>query len=285
MQAWKEKGSHFNYKSNKIFYVDEGVGDAIVFVHGFPTSSWDWNLLWNDLKKQYRLLAFDMIGFGFSDKPHPYDYTLHDQTDLLISFIKLHKLTNLHILAHDYGDTVIQEFLARINEKSTDTQHFKVHSICLLNGGLFPGVHKPRLIQKLLMTKLGPLISHFFTKKKLQKTFNKIFGPDTQPTSSDMDGFWEILRYNNGKQVFPSLIQYMREREIHQKRWLKALQNTKIPIRLIVGASDPISGRHLGVHYEQVISNHDVIYLEKIGHYPQVEASKQVLKHFLDFIK
>jgi pimeloyl-ACP methyl ester carboxylesterase len=186
-----------------------------------------------------------------------------------------------HILAHDYGDTVAQELLARFNESKLGVD---IRSICLLNGGLFPETHHPRLIQTLLISPIGFILSALFSKKKLQSNFNAIFGPDTQSTQEEINEFWELIAYNDGKNVMHRLIRYMAERKQHRERWVGALQNAAIPIRLIDGSFDPISGKHMAKRYQELIPNPDVILLENIGHYPQTEAPELVLEHYLEFV-
>ena len=50
-------------------------------------------------------------------------------------------------MGHDYGDSVVQELLARDQEGSLP---FRIGSVCFLNGALFPEVHNPLFIQKVL---------------------------------------------------------------------------------------------------------------------------------------
>ena len=76
LKNWKKKGIYFDYKSYQIFTVDEGSGDVLLLIHGFPTSSWDWSQMWDPLTKSHRVLALDMIGFGYSDKPRRYKYSI-----------------------------------------------------------------------------------------------------------------------------------------------------------------------------------------------------------------
>jgi len=282
ISEWRSSGQRYNYKGHNIFFQRAGKGEALLLVHGFPTASWDWVKMWPDLTNRFDALAPDMIGFGFSAKPKKYDYSLHDQADLMEELLKDQKVNECHILAHDYGDTVVQELLARQNEGSLS---FQIKSVCLLNGGLFPGVHKPRLIQNLLMTPLGVVLKNFVGKNQLKRSFKAIFGPDMQASEQELEEFWSLIDYNNGKGVIHKLIWYMKERETYQKRWLSALVDAKVPLRLIDGAFDPISGRHLADHYNRVIPNPDVILLEGIGHYPQVEAPEEVLENFLSFVE
>ncbi|MEM6698837.1 MAG: alpha/beta fold hydrolase, partial [Bacteroidota bacterium] len=84
LKTWKASGKNFQYKNQfNIFYQEEGQGEAILLLHGFPTASWDWNKIWKSLAVDYQLIAPDFIGFGFSDKPRKYNYSILDQADLV----------------------------------------------------------------------------------------------------------------------------------------------------------------------------------------------------------
>jgi pimeloyl-ACP methyl ester carboxylesterase len=56
-----------------------------------------------------------------------------------------------------------------------------------------------------------------------------------------------------------------------------------VPLRVIDGAIDPISGAHMVARYETLIPDADTVLLPDIGHYPHTEAPVQVLKHYLAF--
>ena len=153
-KVWQSRGNPQNILGHSIFVIDEGPANApiILLLHGFPTSSWDWNLIWESLNKDYRLIALDMLGFGFSDKPNRRDYSIHQQADIVEALVKKNQLKEFHVLAHDYGDTVAQELLSRQIEKDGAGCWL---SCCFLNGGLFPETHKALLTQKLLLSPLG----------------------------------------------------------------------------------------------------------------------------------
>lgn len=285
LTQWKNKGSYIDYKSHKIFTVDEGEGHPILLIHGFPTSSWDWSQMWGRLTDRYRVLALDMIGFGFSDKPRKYKYSIMDQADLVESLLRAKDIHQVKLLTHDYGDTVAQELLARFNDRQSNNEEgLIIESLCLLNGGLFPETHKALLIQKILMSPLGSIVSRLFNRKKLGDNFKKIFGPDTQPTEQELDEYWSIISYKDGNYISHLLIKYMQDRIDNRERWVTALQNANIPIRVIDGIYDPISGQHMVDRYRELIPSPDVIELDRIGHFPLIEAPDSVLKHYLDFI-
>ena len=285
LEDWKNKGQYFNYKNHQVFNIDEGKGKIIVLIHGFPTASWDWCKMWKPLSDRYRVLTLDMMGFGFSAKPKNYPYSIFDQADLIEEFLISKNISFVRILSHNYGDTVAQELLARYNDRLGNNQNgLQIESLCFLNGGLFPEKHQPLLIQKILMSPFGSIVGRLFTRKKLGQNFKKIFGPKTQPTEKELDEFWHLINYNEGKYVFHLLIRYMQERKDNRERWVGAIQQSSIPVRFINGLFDPISGQHMVERYKEIILKPDVIELANIGHFPLIEAPDKVLKHYLEFI-
>lgn len=286
LKDWQQSGNFFRFQDYQIFYQKAGTGPTLLLLHGFPTASWDWNKLWQPLQSHFNVLAIDFLGFGFSDKPRQ-PYTIMQQADIVTAFLKDQHVVVYHLLAHDYGDTVAQELLARSNSITNENPSNlpQLLSLCLLNGGLFPETHKPLLIQRVLMSPLGAWVAKLFTKKRLKKNFDRIFGPATQPTARNIDDFWTLMVHNNGKQVFHLLIRYMQQRKEYRSRWVGALQQSVVSVRLINGASDPISGAHMMALYRQLIPEADVVSLAEIGHYPQIEAAPKVLQYYLDFYK
>ena len=279
LQAWRSQGQNLNFNGHAVRYWTAGQGEPLLLIHGFPTASWDWHYLWAPLAGRYQVIACDMLGFGDSAKPRGHAYSLLEQADLqqaLLAHLGVDK--PVHLLAHDYGDSVAQELLARHQDG-----RLSLASCVFLNGGLFPETHHPVLVQKLLLSPIGPLIGRLFGRKKLAQSFARVFGPQTQPSNSELDDFWSLIAANNGPAVMHRLIRYMPERRVQRERWVAAMQATQVPMRVIDGAVDPISGAHMVTRYRELIANPDTVLLEGIGHYPQTEAPAEVLAHYVQF--
>ena len=286
LNDWKAAGHYFTYKQQQIFVNESGSGETLLLIHGFPTASWDWYRMWPNLVQEYHVLAADFLGFGFSDKPRNYPYSILDQADLLEALLHEKEIERVQIISHDYGDTVAQELLARFQERTQKRETgVEIMTLCLLNGGLFPEVHRPLLVQKILMSPLGFIVGRLFNRAKLGKNFKNIFGPKTQPTEAELDDFWTLVGGNGGRYVFHLLIRYMAERVQYRERWVGALQAAKIPLCFINGVADPISGQHMVDRYRELIPNPKVVELKDIGHFPLIEAPEAVLQHFGDFQK
>lgn len=278
-QEWYSKGKKSDINGLEIFNIREGQGEALICIHGFPTSSWDFAPLWPELIKRFSVLASDLIGLGRSAKPKQ-DLTVALQADVIESLARHQGINEAHILAHDLGDTVAQELLARQEEnKST----IKWLSCILLNGGIFPEMHRPRLIQKLLLSPIGPLVAKLSSQQTFHRTMKNIFSKQHPPEAEFINQSWNLLIENNGVEMMPRLIRYMNERFTYRERWVEPLEKSIVPLRLINGIQDPISGLHTAEYYKELIPESDVVLIEEAGHYPHVETPDLVLQAILDF--
>ena len=290
LERWKAAGQNFDYLGFDIFYRAEGRGPHLLLIHGYPFNTWDWAPLWDRLTERFSVIAPDMLGMGFSDKPVAYQYTVPDHADMHEALLAHLGVESAHILAHDLGDSVGQELLARQEFSQQAYGSLRIESITWLNGGLFNEAYTPRLLQKALSrTPLGdalaPLQNAPLSRRLIEPTLNEMFGSDTKPSRRMLDLFHQILEYNNGKRVTHKVGRFVNDRYAHRNRWVRAMRQTDVSMRLIDGPIDPNSGRHMAQRYRQIIPDADVVMLDdNIGHWPQLEAPDAVLAHFLDHI-
>ena len=118
---WQASGREMHYRGHRILVRSAGEPGAapLLLIHGFPTASWDWEALWPALTERFRVYTLDLIGFGLSAKPKDYGYSIVDQADLCEAYLAGEGVGSYHVLAHDYGDSVAQELLARIGSQGS----------------------------------------------------------------------------------------------------------------------------------------------------------------------
>jgi pimeloyl-ACP methyl ester carboxylesterase len=274
LEDWRAAGEIWQWRGHDVFVRIAGAGEPLLLIHGFPTASWDYYPIWDQLAARYRLLTLDMMGFGFTAKPREFAYSIVTQADLFEALLAREGVTSYRMLAHDYGTSVAQELLARQHGAPA-----KIVSVCLLNGGIFPEVHRAALTQKLLASPLGPLVARLSSYRTFSRTMRSIWGR-TPPSEEELRAMWELVTRNGGMRVMPEIISYIAERKARRDRWVTALAAAQIPKRFICGLLDPISGAHMATRYREVVPEPDVVELPEVGHYPQVEAPAAVLDAF-----
>jgi pimeloyl-ACP methyl ester carboxylesterase len=290
LEEWQSRGRSFDYLGFEVFYRHEGEGPVLLLVHGYPFSSFDWKEIWPTLTARFTVIAPDMLGMGFSAKPSQYEYTVHDHADMHEALLAHLGVSECHVLAHDIGDSVVQEMLARHEERGEGGRPYDIRSITWLNGGMFIEAYRPRLMQTLTAkTPVGGVFAMlpavFLSDRVLRPAINEVFGPDTKPSDELWRQLSEILSYNEGRRVMHKVGRFVIDRARHRNRWVAAMRATSIAMRLIDGPCDPNSGRHMAERYAELIPDADVVYLaEEIGHWPQIEDPQGVLTHFLEFV-
>ena len=101
----------------QLHYIDEGQGEVILFVHGTPSWSFEFRNVIKYLSKKYRCIALDHIGFGLSDKPAGYDYSIQNHTATLLKLINHLQLNQFTMLVHDFGGIIGLAAAEQIPEK------------------------------------------------------------------------------------------------------------------------------------------------------------------------
>ena len=310
VKNWLNKGNFHLYKNkHKIFYILSKIqnekNDNIeeiklnsplkidasttvnVFLHGFPTSSYDYSKIWGHFSvsnqhlasqsrlKPIYLFTFDYLGYGFSDKPFNYTYSLFDNADLLDNLLLNLNVLNINLIAHDIGDSVAQEILRRYNLKQLN---FKINNLILTNGGIFYDIYQPVLSQTILRTEIVNNIfsKYLFNQHLFSLTFKNVFGRlyrSTSEVNEDMIDFFSIISYKHGHLSLPLTIKYLDEREQYNEVWLNALNETVVRTSLIYGPDDPINpDKEYSHKMVNDLPNIKFIKLaDVIGHYPQWE--------------
>ena len=277
IEQWWSQGEHalvtLGGVQRSIFCRREGAGPPMTLLHGFPSSSYDWARVLPELAAQRTLLLFDFLGFGASDKPADHDYSIGEQADLVEAMWAREGIAETALVAHDYAVSVAQELLARRAAGALAVDLVSVH---LLNGGLYPDVYRPQPGQlALLDPEQGPQISAQITQElwtlALAPTFAEDF--DAEADSADI---WRAMSREDGHRLTHRLIQYMKDREVNQERWVDALERTDVPLSFVWGMLDPISGAHMAQRIRERLPDAPLLALDDVAHWPALEAPERV---------
>jgi pimeloyl-ACP methyl ester carboxylesterase len=280
LNEWITAGETRNLAGYRIFLRTEVTAGRppLLLIHGYPTASYDWTRIWSSLAERYSLYACDLLGFGMSEKPSGHSYPISEQADICQRLLEAFDVEAPHVLAHDYGDTVAQELLAREREGQ-----LRLSSVVFLNGGLFPETHRPRRVQKLLAQPvIGGLLARGMSYAKFAEAMRSISGR-VPPSDQELADLWSLVTHDEGRLAIARLINYMEQRRVNRERWVGALIESGVPRKLICGADDPVSGSHLADRYRELVPDPDVVLLDGVGHYPQLEVGPRVCEEYFSF--
>jgi len=271
-ELWRKSGELIAIGKYRLFVKSIGQGAPIIALHGFPTSSYDYSRLVPLLADRYQLILFDYPGYGFSDKPDPHLYSLNEAAGCLRAVAAHFGIQRAFVLAHDIGDSVALIALLR--------QTPIIDKLILMNGSVvsipFDDVVMRTTQRALLHPALGPLIGRLglINKRFFAATTKKLFSYPLP--SPELDAFWSIITHHRGNRLYPLLMRYMLERWQHQYDWLDTLRQSRVPLTLIWGQTDPIATPAVADAVVSYRPDATYIRLEGVGHYPHWEAPEVV---------
>jgi pimeloyl-ACP methyl ester carboxylesterase len=242
-------------------------------LHGFPTSSHDWHRALSPMGGggARRFVLFDMPGYGLSDKPVRYSYSLVEQADVTEMLLRELGVRRAHVVAHDMGTSVACELMAR-RERGLLT--FEPRSLLLMNGSVHIELARLTPSQRLLRSPLRHVFARLGSRRVFGLQMRRIVGRPLP--EEELDAMWAQLVYRDGKARLPRIIEYVDERHRLWHRWIGALTRlTDLPTHVLWGPLDPVAIPTIAERLAAEIPGTEVEWLEGLGHYPMLEDPAQ----------
>ena len=283
-RRWMESGRFLEVVGRRIFVYERGDGPAVLFLHGFPTACHDWRGVIGLLSDSYRCVAFDFPGYGLSDKPLAYSYSLFQQTDAAAGVAGALGIAQAHVISHDVGVSVHTELLAREQEGRAP---FRILSSTFLNGSMLQEMATITQFQKILSANetlpQGMAICENISVNYIQGLKSVMQRPEVLG-EDDATVLNELLLYQDGNRRLPALAVYMRERYLHKERWIGALRAAQGPVQFIWADADPVANIEMGRELHKQLPGAQYTELPGLGHFLLMEDPEAVESHIRSFI-
>jgi pimeloyl-ACP methyl ester carboxylesterase len=272
IEVWQRRGRWIDVPEGRVFVTEQGRGEeAVLLLHGFPTSSWDYAGIIDRLADKRRLVAFDLLGFGLSDKPADHGYSIFEHADVAIEVARQTNVARAHLLAHDLGTSVATELCAR---RERGLLPFELASLVLMNGSVHIELSQLTLGQKILRSPLGPAFARLSSARVFKAQMRRIFAK--APSEEELDTMWALLQRADGAHRLPQTIRYIEDRWRFHRRWIGALERLHIPTLVAWGARDPVAVLAIADALARDMPDAARTTWEDLGHYPQVEDPDRV---------
>ncbi|MCB9763634.1 MAG: alpha/beta hydrolase [Alphaproteobacteria bacterium] len=280
---WQARGQDLDVFGRRLFTVTEGPDDApdLVVLHGYPTSSIDFAATLPALSARYRVHLHDHLGYGLSEKPADYSYSLIEQAEHACQSWVQRGVTEAHLLAHDYGTSVATELLARRERGGLPVT---LRSVTLTNGSVLLDLAKPRLIQWILAGRFGPTVAQLAGYGTFRRNLRATLSDPGLMPEDEVAANWTLLTRDGGRDAIAPISRYLHERFKFMNRWVGALRRLDLPTHILWGDRDPVARVAVAEGLAERIPGATLTWLEGLGHYPMVEDPARWSAGVLDFL-
>ena len=266
--------SHFaDIDGVRVHYQEKGTGMPLVLIHGFTSSTYSWKDVFEPLSKNFRVIAVDLKGFGFSSKPDG-DYSRRAQAVLVTHLLDFLKIEKAWVCGNSMGGDVALH-LTLMNPQ-------RVAGLILIDSG---GVEVPGSGSLapgyLLLPVVGRvLIALSLTSDKLvREGLEKSFYDRSKVTDERVAYYHRFLQTRDGQ-----LAALRARTQTHDSPIEQDLNKINAPVLIIWGAQDALIPLEAGTKMNQLIKDSKLHIFDSCGHLPQEEMPARTVDEMTTFI-
>ena len=280
LQRWHDAGRFLEHAGRRIFVHESGAGsggdgDGVLILHGFPSSSHDWAEVVPRLAGRAHCVAFDLLGYGLSDKPVEGPFGFFAQADLAEAVAAACGLRRCVLVSHDVGQTVAAELMARQEE---GTLSFEIRHSVVTNGSTLVDLARLSPGQEALLALPDEPLAEPLPLEGFRPALRDTFSREHPPAEADLDCMLASIRENGGDRLLPRLIRYIEERRANLARWGGALTGFSAPMSVFWGEQDPIAVPAMALHIAEQRPATDVHLWADVGHWPSLEVPERMVE-------
>lgn len=268
------ENSFYEWRFGKIHYIKKGEGSPLLLIHDLTTGSslYEFHKITDSLSKQHEVYAFDLLGYGQSDKPNM-TYTNYLYVQLIIDFIKnvIGKKTDIIVT----GDSVPAAVMACHNDPEVINSMIFINPQNLYESNRIPSRQTKAFKLLLDIPILGTFIYNLLTNRNsLEKAFtDKYFYNPLNIEERDILSYLEASHFPDysSKYVFASYIgKYINTNIVH------ALKEINHSINIIGGENEE-EVHTTAENYTWYNSSIETDFIPHTKHLPHLEAPDKVL--------
>lgn len=253
---------------DSIHYEEEGIGEALILIHGVGLDHTMWTRQVEDLSKHFRVIVYDMVGHGGSSHP-PGPYTLPQFVEQLAELINSLKIDRCHIVGFSMGGMVASAFALKYSEK--------IKTLTIMNAVATRTEEQRKAILKRVeeVKRTGPMAT---IEPAIQRWFSPSF---LNGQKQLVDQIRKRLETNDHASYSAS---YTLFATADEELWPR-IQQIKVPTQIITGELDIGSNPEIAEQLHEKIVNSEMMIVPNMKHMLPIEGSHIVNEAIRSFIE
>ncbi len=258
------------YEATRIHYTEDGEGEPLILIHSVGQSSYTWRNVFYRLREHYRVIAIDLPGHGYSDRPVHFDYTVQAHAMALQLFMDAMKIESAHIAGFSLGAVYALQF-ACLNPS-------RVGRLVLLTpGGVTEDMPLPvKLIDSQL---LGGIASKLYGIGTVRKLLEECVFDLTNINDEVVQEYYKPASDPEGRRCIRASLTSFDEQSI-----LPQLRDIKCPVLILQGSEDKWHKAQEVDLFHAAIRDAGFAVVRNVGHLIHEEKPERLVAAMLEFI-
>jgi pimeloyl-ACP methyl ester carboxylesterase len=266
------RGAQFaDVDGTRVRYVEAGDGPPVVLVHGFASSLETWATVIPELSKNHRVLAMDLKGFGWTDRPEG-DYSPAAQAELVMKLAAQRGYGRAAFVGHSFGASVVLQ--AAIAHPD------RVDKVALYDAFVFEE-QIPSFFHWAKMDGVGEALFALFYKERPDERMRLAFYDKSYVTEELVDGVERALDRPGTMAAALQTVRGLRYEHVEDR-----YRTIDVPVLLLWGREDTVTPlQPYGERLARDLKDSRLVVYPRCGHFPMMEAAAQSNAELAEFLE
>jgi len=258
----------------RLHYRDEGSGPVLLLLHGVCASLHTWDAWVEALKPYFRMVRFDIPGFGFSTPPQKGDYDPENGVEMLEEFVKKMGIDHFFLAGNSIGGFISWKYALKYPER--------VDKLILIDPVGY-NQDLPWIVSFASHPVIRPFARHIMPRFFFDMAAKEVFGDPSKLTDRIKDRYFELSTLNANRKAYVDFFTVMRKL-CGSKKLPAGMAGIKTPLLVMWGTKDrwvPLKYFHL---WKQNFPRATFKTYEGVGHTPMEEIPSQTAEDARAFL-
>ena len=256
-----------------VHYRDVGKGEAILLIHGTGASLHTWEKWIDILSPGYRVISFDLPGFGLTGPDPNHNYQISRYTAILDSLMVKLKVDSFHIAGNSLGGLVAWRYTTQFPQK--------ILTLNLIDAAGLPqpGKKPPFIFQLAKLPVLSTLMQKVTPKSIIENSMLDVYKNDQLVTEKLIDRYFELSLREGNRTAFVK-----RMSQLNEKLDINDLKRITAPVLIQWGKDDRWIPLAKGYEFKKIIPKAE-LKIYNSGHVPMEENPMETVEDYMIFLK
>jgi len=256
-----------------VHYRDVGKGEAILLIHGTGASLHTWEKWIDILSPGYRVISFDLPGFGLTGPDPNHNYQTSKYTAILDSLMVKLKVDSFHIAGNSLGGLVACRYTTQFPQK--------ILTLNLIDAAGLPqpGKKPPFIFQLAKLPVLSTLLQKVTPKSIIENSMLDVYKNDQLVTEKLIDRYFELSLREGNRTAFVK-----RMSQLNEKLDISDLKKISAPVLIQWGKDDRWIPLAKGYEFKKLIPQAE-LKIYNSGHVPMEENPMETVEDYMKFLK
>ena len=256
-----------------VHYRDVGKGEAIILIHGTGASLHTWEKWIDILSPGYRVISFDLPGFGLTGPDPNHNYQISRYTAILDSLMVKLKVDSFHIAGNSLGGLVAWRYTSQFPQK--------ILTLNLIDAAGLPqpGKKPPFIFQLAKLPVLSTLMQKVTPKSIIKNSMLDVYKNDQLVTEKLIDRYFELSLREGNRTAFVK-----RMSQLNEKLDINDLKRITAPVLIQWGKDDRWIPLAKGYEFKKIIPKAE-LKIYNSGHVPMEENPMETVEDYMIFLK